>query len=51
MKNTGLLSTITNGESYHNDQRNDNSQMGERTEEDKERMWDRKLKDKLYKRC
>ena len=41
MKNTGLLSTITKGESYRNDQGDKNSQKGERTDEDKERMWDR----------
>ena len=46
MKNTGLLSISINGESYRNDQREDNSHKGKRKVEDRDRKRDRKDKDK-----
>ena len=46
MKNTGLLSTSFNRECYHNDQREDNNDKGNRIEEDRERKRDRKQDDK-----
>ena len=46
MKNTGLLPTSLNGESYRNNQWGDNSKNGKRTEEDIERKRDRKHDEK-----
>ena len=40
MKNTGLLSTSINGESYRNDQREEKAIKDQRKEKDRDRKWE-----------